>query len=191
MKKLFTLCLMGVLGMGLTTACLVVDTDECSSLTFDEYCSNGGVVECINGIEQISYCNSGYVCAVFDDYNDQAECVIPCDPNYFNEYCDGNTPVWCINGIETYGNMCSVDQTCVEFINGLDRASCVFPEFDEYGGDICDPYYDSNIDLVMCHDGVTYTYRCHETNTPDYYWEPVNYVECTYGCNYAGTDCAW
>lgn len=194
MKKLFALFTMCVLGMGLTSACFVVDVDECSSSTFDEYCTSyGETVQCIGGEIVTSYCGSGYTCVEYDEYNDRAECVpdvIPCNPSTFDEYCVGDTPVWCIDGIEQYANTCTGGSTCVEFKKGYDTADCVIPNDDEYGGDICeydDLYY--GVTLTRCYDGIKYFYECSETNTSYDYWRPVDSYSCSYGCDAYGVDC--
>ena len=250
MKKLFALFTMCFLGVGLTSACFVVDVvdvDECSSSTFDEYCTSyGEAVQCIGGEIVTSYCGSGYTCAEYiglpntaecvpdvipcnpstfdeycvgdtpvwcidgieqyagactsgytcveyDEYNDRAECVpdiIPCNPNSFDEYCVGDTPVWCIDGIEQYANTCTGGSTCVEFKKGYDTADCVIPDYDEYGGDICeydDLYY--GVTLTRCYDGIKYFYECSETNTSYDYWRPVDSYSCSYGCDADGVDC--
>lgn len=191
MKKLFALFTMCFLGVGLTSACFVVDVDECSSSTFNESCTiYGETVQCIGGEIVTSYCDSGYTCV---EYNDRAECVpdvIPCNPSTFDEYCDGDTPVWCIDGIEQYANTCTGGSTCVEFKKGYDTADCVIPDYDEYGGDICeydDLYY--GVTLTRCYDGIKYFYECSETNTSYDYWRPVDSYSCSYGCDAYGVDC--
>ncbi|MBO5754410.1 MAG: hypothetical protein J6S69_12130 [Proteobacteria bacterium] len=194
MKKLFALFTMCFLGVGLTSACFVVDVDECSSSTFDEYCTSyGETVQCIGGEIVTSYCGSGYTCAEYIGFPNTAECVpdvIPCNPNSFDEYCVGDTPVWCIDGIEQYANTCTGGSTCVEFKKGYDTADCVIPDYDEYGGDICeydDLYY--GVTLTRCYDGIKYFYECSETNTSYDYWRPVDSYSCSYGCDAYGVDC--
>lgn len=194
MKKLFALFTMCFLGVGLTSACFVVDVDECSSSTFDEYCTSyGETVQCIGGEIVTSYCGSGYTCVEYDEYNDRAECVpdvIPCNPNSFDEYCVGDTPVWCIDGIEQYAGTCTGGSICVEFKKGYDTASCVIPDYDEYGGDICeydDLYY--GVTLTRCYNGIKYFYECSETDTNYDYWRAVDSYSCSYGCDAYGVDC--
>ena len=112
------------------------------------------------------------------------ETSVQCDAATFEEYCFGSTPVKCIDGIETEINTCSIDSICMTFTEGLDRAHCVDGGFDAE----CDPTKD-NIERKVCRNHVVSIYRCHYTDFMDYFWEPVDSVECQNGCNDLGTDC--